>query len=285
MTIHLSYIKLKNDVQSNYVQTKKGWLSKDIEWSNVENLLNNSKVQFSPLQFKNGVKSKDNAQIAKTNSVIIDSDDGYMIHEFQKTYKSLKWCLGTTKSHDKDKHGLVTNRYRVIIPVLNCSDNIDIYNKAIELLFPITDKQTLTYTQAYLGNDDAVIIYNEGKILDMHNANMMAEGHLEEEAQERQARKRKRVDSDLVNSYGRLDAETVLEQVTKEVMYDVLESVGYEIVKGNIALRDERTNSTKVYENSVYDWGSGQSLNIFGLLMEYHQFSFPQALRYVNNYI
>jgi len=284
--INLSFIKLKGKVTDNYTKTLKNWRNKDVNWYDLPKVMGNSNIQFSPYRWTNGAKTVKNFNHDKTNCIVLDIDDGLTISSFQNMFKKYKYLLATTKSHQQDKKGVTCDRYRVIIPAINIDCNADVHFRALELIAPFSDKQVLTKTSSFLGTSNCVVIRNDGKKFDMFKANELAKSQLIEESIELARKKAKHIDSDLRDThYGRLDSETILEQVTYEVMCDVLESVGYEIIKGKISLRDERTSSCKVYDNSVFDFGSGDSHNVFGLLMKYHNMNFPQAIRYVNNFI
>ena len=286
MSVNLSFIKLDGKVIDNYEKSLSGWKNKNVNFSDLHKVMSNSNIQFSSYSWRNGFKTVDNFSHDKTDCIILDLDDGLPISSFQRMFSKYQYILATTKSHQQDKKGIRCDRYRVIIPALNIHSNADIHFRALELIAPFSDKQVITKTSSFLGTSDCIIIRNDGKKFDMFKANELAENQLKEEEELARLKKSKQIDPDLRDArYGRLNAETILDMVTHEVMIEVLESVGYEVVKGKISLRDERTNSTKVYSNSVYDFGSGKSHNIFGLLMEYHGFTFPDAIRYVNNYI
>jgi hypothetical protein len=137
------------------------------------------------------------------------------------------------------------------------------------LLFPFSDGQVLTKTAAFLGNDEAIIIKNDGKKLDMFKVSELASQQIEQEKLEREAKK---IDPDLLsNGYG-FSVEMVKEQITREVVIDVLESIGVEFNSiGKCRLReDENTFSAKVYESGyVKDYGSDDmSGDVFHMELE-----------------
>lgn len=286
MSVNISFIKLKSKIIDDYESTLKGWKNKDVNWYDLHKVLGNSKIQFSPYKWRNGAKTSCNFSHANTDCIVLDIDDGLSISSFQYMFRKYKFILATTKSHQQEKKGVRCDRFRVIIPAINIDTDADVHFRALELLAPFSDVQVLTKTSSFLGTDDCIIIKNDGKKIDMFKSNELAKEQLEAEAEEIRKNKAKKIDKDIRDvHYGRLDADIVLEQVTHEVMCEVLESVGYEVSKGKITLRDERTPSCKIYDDSVFDFGSGESHNIFGLLMVYQGMTFPEAIRYVNNYI
>ena len=56
MTVNISYIALRGDVTENYTKTKKNWKHKEVQWNKLKNVLSNSRIQFSPYSFRNGVR-------------------------------------------------------------------------------------------------------------------------------------------------------------------------------------------------------------------------------------
>jgi len=281
--INLSFIKLKGKVIDNYTSSLKNWRNKDVNWYDLEKVLGNSTIQFSPYKFRNGVKNKHNCIREKQDVIILDIDDGLPISEFQKMFKKYKYILGTTKSHQTEKKGIVCDRYRVIIPAINIPEDDDVYFRTIELLAPFSDEQVLTLSCAFLGNDNAIIIRSDGKLIDMFKASVLAEEQIKEERLEK---KRKTIDKDLMPSYGSNSAEMVKEQITYEIAIDILESLGIEVVGNKFSIRDERTKSIKIYKDGhCYDFGDGKAYDMFQVVMDREGISFPQAVRYCKNFI
>ena len=160
MTVNISYIKLKKNVTDEYNKTKKNWLNKDVEFDRLCNVLNNSKIQFSPYTFRNGFKTDFNWSNDKQDLLVFDIDDGLSLAEAQKMFKRYKYLIGTTKSHQVSKKSVICDRYRLCLPAINIPRDKDIYFRMLSLLVPFNDEQTEIGTGAFLGNDDAIIIYN-----------------------------------------------------------------------------------------------------------------------------
>jgi len=281
--INLSFIKLRGKVTDNYLKSLKGWRNKDVNWYDLEHVVGDSSIQFSPYKFRNGAKTVKNCNRENQDMIVLDIDDGVTIHEFQSMFKHLKYILATTKSHQKLKHGKILDRFRVIIPAINIPTDNDVYFRTLEILFPFSDEQVLTLTCAFLGTDNAIIIKNDGKKLDMFKASSLAEIQIEDERIEK---KSKEIDPDLMQSYGNNDAETIKEQITYDIAREILESIGIEMDCNKFSIRDERTKSIKLYDNgSAYDFGDGKHYDMFSVLMEREGMSFPNAIRYCKNFI
>ena len=283
--LNISYIKLKKDVKDDYTKSLKGWKSKLVNWRDMEKVLGDSRIQFSYLEWRNGVKTGDNVIVDNINCICLDSDDGFTIHQVQKMFRKFNYIIGTSKSHMKEKKGKIHERFRVIVPVINTSKDVNILLRSIELMFPFNDRQTETRTAAFLGNNNAIIIYNEtGRDLDMFKVSELASQQIEQEKLEREAKK---IDKDLLsNSYG-FSIEMVKEQITREVVVDILESIGIDVVGNKCKLRDdERTHSCKIYsDGGLYDFGSGEAYDIFKVLMDIEDMTFKESVNYVRSYI
>jgi len=286
----ISFIKLKHKVTDDYTKSLKGFKSKYVAWEDMRKVMSNSKVQYSNMEFRNGAKTSTNCSHDKLTHIILDIDENVTIPEFQKMFKKFTWVLGTTKSHMKGKHGNPdAHCFRVCIEVINVSSDIDVLFRSIELVCPFVDKQTLTKTAAYLGNDGATIIYNNGKPLDLFKANELAKSQLTEESIELAKKKAKHIDSDLRDThYGSCDLDMIKEQITFEVACDVVESLGFTIERHNkFKLRDEEsTASCKIYDDGYCkDYGGDFSGDLFQLVVEYGQMNFGQSIKYIRNFI
>ena len=132
--------------------------------------------------------------------------------------------------------------------------------------------------------DDAIVIYNEGKSLDMFYWSELAKEELKREKLEKVV-----IDKDLLPTYGSMNIQDIKEQLTYDIVIEILESCGYEIIRGKFRLREEeRTASAKVKHKSltIVDYGDREAGgDIFSILMNYQGMSFKEALRYVSNYI
>jgi len=281
----ISFIKLKHKVTDDYTKSLKGFKSKYVAWEDMRKVMSNSKIQYSNVEWKNGVKTKDNFDMSKLTHLIFDIDEDIKIPQFQKMFKKYKWVLGTTKSHLKGKHGDANSHcFRVCIPVINVDMNADVHFRAVSLIAPFTDSQTLTRTAAYLGYDESIIIYNDGKSFDMFKANSLAREQLSEELRQREAKK---IDKDLLDShYGGLTLDALKEQLTFESVVDILESVGLEVIGNKLSLRDERTKSVKIYtDGSMYDFGDSKNYDIFQVLMDFNGMNFRSSMKYVQKFL
>lgn len=281
LIVNLSFKKLKGNIVDNYHLSLRGWSNKDITWNNIYKVMNKDNIQFSCYEWNNGVKIPKTFRRDKQNCIILDIDDGISIHKIQSMFKKYTYIIGTTKSHMKDKKGIVCERFRMIIPCINIPTDDDVYFRTLELIAPFNDEQTLTKTASFLGNSKAIIIRNDGDTLDLYKASMLAKQQLDEEFKETVV-----VDRDFINSNGS-SIDDVKSQLTVEIVKEVLESIGIEFVGNKCRLReDDRTASCKIFPSCwMKDFGGDFSGDIFALLMERESISFTEAINYTKNFI
>ena len=72
-----------------------------------------SSFNYSAGTFKDGYRNRDNYEMEQ-NLIIIDVDDGMPMDVAKELFSDHKCLISTTKSHQKDKHGVVCDRYRVV---------------------------------------------------------------------------------------------------------------------------------------------------------------------------
>ena len=58
MNVNISFIKLKNNVTSEYHLTKRNWKSKEVQWNDIHKVMSNSKIQYSCYSWLNGYKNR-----------------------------------------------------------------------------------------------------------------------------------------------------------------------------------------------------------------------------------
>lgn len=73
-----------------------------------------SKFVWSPCIWKDGIRHQSN--FIRADYCVLDFDDGEMsLSQAINTFCDMKCIIGTTKSHQKEKHGIVCDRFRVLL--------------------------------------------------------------------------------------------------------------------------------------------------------------------------
>lgn len=68
---------------------------------------------WSPAIFRSNYRNNENFE--STSLMVLDVDENLTIEQALKTFEPYKFLLATTRSHQKEKHGLVCDRFRVIL--------------------------------------------------------------------------------------------------------------------------------------------------------------------------
>ena len=287
MKINLSYKITKGKIVDEYHKTLKGWNNKDVLFEDIHKLMLNSNIQYSNLKWNNGHKGSKQLNLDSIDCIIYDIDENLTISQFQNLFKKYTYFLATTKSNQKEKKGLVCDRYRVIFPVINISKDFNVLVRAMELIIPTVDEQTLTKTGAYLGHNEGIYIENKGTLLDMHKANMLATEQFKEE--KRLEAEKFKVPKELqVVSFGSIDVDELKSRLTRDITREILTDYGVEFDGYACKLRpEENTHSTRIYGGYyLKDYGCNDSSgDLFSVLMKREGITFPEALRIVSNYV
>ena len=146
-----------------------GFREIDIDFKDLHKILK-MKGRYSNFYYKNNTRKSENYIPNITNCLILDIDDGVTIKAFKEKFKKYAYCLGTTKSHQKDKKGLVCDRFRVIFPTETAvSLNSEDFSKMMKDLFidfPECDRACSDTSRFYSGYENAEIYTQWGYLFD-----------------------------------------------------------------------------------------------------------------------
>jgi hypothetical protein len=70
-------------------------------------------IKYSAGTFKNGYRNLENYE-GKQNLIIVDIDDGMKMETAKLMFADYKCLIATTKSHQKEKNGVVADRFRIV---------------------------------------------------------------------------------------------------------------------------------------------------------------------------
>lgn len=90
-----------------------GFERREVQWNDLLDVITMGRA-YAPAGFKNGHRKNEN-YLGDTNVVFLDIDSGMTFKEAQELFKNLKCFMVTTRSHQKDKKGVVCDRFRVCI--------------------------------------------------------------------------------------------------------------------------------------------------------------------------
>lgn len=135
-------------------------------FNNIHSLIC-SKRRYSAGTFLNE-HIKDENYLKEQNLFIVDVDDGLSIKDAMSLFSDYHYFIAETRSHQKEKHGVVCDRFRIVFPTLTIfSLEPNIYKKMYE---NVLDSLGISYDAAcknasrwYYGVEGAKYYYNESK--------------------------------------------------------------------------------------------------------------------------
>jgi hypothetical protein len=123
-------------------------------------------INYSPFVFDAGYRKEINSNLNECNILMLDFDDGVSMNYLMENFKNVTYLLATTKSHQKEKNGLVCDRFRLIFPLSECLNiTIDEYKIMMNLLITRygADKSCKDIARFYYGNPTSETFINKGK--------------------------------------------------------------------------------------------------------------------------
>ncbi len=88
--------------------------------------------EYCAAYFKSG--KRNNSSAKGVSLVILDFDEGLSLKQGIELFSSYKSLIVTTKSHQADKHGIVTDRFRVILPLNFTIIDMKYYGKLMRVI-------------------------------------------------------------------------------------------------------------------------------------------------------
>ncbi len=134
-----------------------------------------SKFNYTAGLFKDGInnkgkkvqgyRNKDN-YLNYSDVIILDVDDGITINQAKQIFEPFSYIIATTKSHQKEKNGIICDRFRVILPTDKPIElDKDEYSFMMEEVykdFPFVDTVCKDASRFYYPSSDSQIIQHEG---------------------------------------------------------------------------------------------------------------------------
>lgn len=114
--------------------------------------------------FKHNTRRTEN--FLRADTIGLDIDDGMSLDDAKELFKDYKHAILTTKSHQKEKNGVVADRFRVVLQLERAIDNAkDFYATWYNLYekFPFIDKQCKDPSRQFYASPQVVVIKEEGQ--------------------------------------------------------------------------------------------------------------------------
>lgn len=136
----------------------------DLEFGDLEEVVK-SGFHYVACKLKNEIRNDNNFD-GFVDLLILDIDSDCNIEQAKQIFSKFEFFLITTKSHQKDKNGLICDRFRVFIPlektVFIKEQMEQIYNDIL-LIFPFLDSACKNVSRLFYSSPkDAYVYYNAG---------------------------------------------------------------------------------------------------------------------------
>ncbi|MEI7789422.1 MAG: hypothetical protein WCI23_12290 [Chlorobiaceae bacterium] len=120
--------------------------------------------QYSSVQFREGYRCAKNA-IPFSELIILDYDAGVTLCDAAEMFRQYIGLIATTRSHQKEKHGVICDRFRVILPTLRPVklDAVE-FSKMMSGVINrySTDKACKDISRMYYGNPESEVSFLDG---------------------------------------------------------------------------------------------------------------------------
>lgn len=132
----------------------------------------NAEFRYSAGTFRNDYINDAN-YLQEQNLFIIDIDNDLTLEDAKNLFSGMTYLIATTRTHQKEKKGIVCDRFRIILPTMSTfhlspAVYSEMYMNVINSLgIEEADTQCRNASRWYYGNPDGQYWYNEGELLDI----------------------------------------------------------------------------------------------------------------------
>lgn len=155
-------MKVQISEVSNLVSTVKG----EYEFSELGAFI--CRYDWAPAIFKESYRKSENFESA--DIVALDFDAGLTLAEAMEHFKDFRHIIGTTRNHQIEKNGLVSDRFRVLLFLRERIFSKEIYStiiKSLHKMYPQVDRACKDPARFYYKCSQVVSLNLQGKLIDI----------------------------------------------------------------------------------------------------------------------
>lgn len=126
-----------SEIVSNHVKVKRKTIN---SMNDLSQIICNS--TWSHSTFAKRYRNKEN--FLQTNLIVLDVDSCCTIEDAKRLFKSYTHIIGTTRSHQKNKNGLICNRFRIVLFLdrpITSSDDFKATWETLQEKYPFIDNK------------------------------------------------------------------------------------------------------------------------------------------------
>jgi len=137
---------------------------KDLEFSDIPEMVM-AGYAYSACKFVDNYRLDDNYD-GHEDVLILDIDDGATVQNAKDIFNKYEYFIITTKSHQKEKNGIVCDRYRIFLKLettIHDANLREVFVNNIMSTYPFVDTSCRNRSRFYFSSpDNAEVIYNNG---------------------------------------------------------------------------------------------------------------------------
>ena len=144
----------------------------EISWDLLKQLVVSSKTtEFTLAHYENEHRKAKNF-IEGQNLIAFDVDYGMTLQDAQELLSEFKYLIYTTRSNQKEKNGIVCDRFRIIMPTSTTyyvteEQHKKLYENISEALGITNDSATQNVSRLWFTNPSGSVIDHEGELIDI----------------------------------------------------------------------------------------------------------------------
>lgn len=150
-------VSYSSDITKNFKKVK-------IPFYKIMDLVK-SEFNYSAGTFQDGYRKADN-YLNYSDLIILDIDDGCTIKEAKSIFAPFDYILATTKSHQKDKNGIICDRFRIILktdtPITLNKNEYTLMMTEVHEEFNFVDKSCKDASRFYYPSKDSEVFIHGG---------------------------------------------------------------------------------------------------------------------------
>lgn len=173
-----------------------------------------TKINYSPFSYDDNYRKEINSDLKKCNCIMLDFDDNVLIEDITKQFKNVFFLFATTKSHQKEKNGIICDRFRLILPLKEYLDiTIDEYKMMMDTIIKRygADKSCKDISRFYYGYENSETFINFGEFFNIKSILKQSKFLYEYNNQQKQIQKETKLNFQVPQKQYQNSCETKME--------------------------------------------------------------------------
>lgn len=131
---------------------------------------------WSPIVWKDGYRCQ--ANFLHADFLALDFDDPqFPLAHAKRAFAGLTHLIGTTRNHQREKHGIVGDRYRVVVPFSERVTSVEVYRHNVKLalaMYDNADQSCKDGARPFFACREIIVIEDDGDPWDVETLPIVA---------------------------------------------------------------------------------------------------------------